>query len=292
MKVGAVYPQIELQGDPAAVDKFGRTVEALGFDHLMMYDHVIGAVHEDRDPPLWERGPYTDKDPFHDPLVTFGYLAGITKKIELVTGVIILPQRQTALVAKQAADIDLLSNGRLRLGVGVGWNYVEYEVLGQDFYNRGKRFTEQIDVLRKLWSEPLVTFNGEFHKIDRANILPRPKRKIPVYCGGFAEPAFRRAAKMADGFIFAAGLEEVFPAWKLTKEFLKREGRPIDGFGADLIVQDHEGRGFKPEEVAGILRRWQDAGGTHASVCSMGQGFAGVDQHLDYFAEVRRQVPA
>src|SRR6202007_2700383 len=121
MKIGAVYPQIELNGDPVAVDRIGRAVEALGYDHIVMYDHVVGAVHENRNPPLWEHGPYTDKDPFHDPLVVFGYLAGITKRIELVTGVLILPQRQTVLVAKQVTDIDLLSGGRLRLGVGSGW---------------------------------------------------------------------------------------------------------------------------------------------------------------------------
>jgi alkanesulfonate monooxygenase SsuD/methylene tetrahydromethanopterin reductase-like flavin-dependent oxidoreductase (luciferase family) len=135
MKVGVVYPQIELGGDPNAVRRIGKAVEDLGFDYLLAYDHVLGAVHADRTPPL--PGPYTERDPFHDPFVLFGYLAGITERIGLATGVLVLPQRQTALVARQAADVDLLSGGRLRLGVGVGWNHVEYEALGQDFRSRG-----------------------------------------------------------------------------------------------------------------------------------------------------------
>ena len=159
MKIGATYPQIELGGDPVAIGRIGRAVEELGYDHLVMYDHVVGAVHENRNPPLWEHGPYTDKHPFHDPFVAFGYLAAITKRIELVTGVIILPQRQTVLVAKQATDVDLLSGGRLRLGVGSGWNYVEYDALGEDFAVRGPRLTEQIEYLRMLWSQPLVTLD-------------------------------------------------------------------------------------------------------------------------------------
>ena len=184
MKIGVVYPQIELGGDPQAVRQLGEAVENLGYDHLLAYDHVVGATH-DREPKLW--GPYTDTDPFHDPFMMFAYLAGITQKIEFATGVIILPQRQTALVAKQVADLDLLSGERLRFGIGVGWNYVEYEALGQDFSTRGARADEQIELLRRYWSEPLVTFEGRFDRVDRGNILPRPRRKMPIWIGGFKE---------------------------------------------------------------------------------------------------------
>src|SRR5271154_5397908 len=135
MDIGVAYPQIELHGDPIAVGQFGRAVEDLGFDHLLAYDHVLGAVHADRTPKLL--GPYTERDPFHDPFVMFAYLAGITERIGFATGILVLPQRQTALVARQAADVDLLSAGRLRLGVGIGWNDVEYQALGQDFTTRG-----------------------------------------------------------------------------------------------------------------------------------------------------------
>src|SRR3954470_23014129 len=170
MQIGVVYPQIELGGDPAAVRRIGRAVEDLGFDHLLAYDHVLGAVHVDRTPPL--TGPYTEHDPFHDPFVMFAYLAGITERIGFATGILILPQRQTALVARQAADVDLLSGGRLRLGVGVGWNYVEYEALGYNFRGRGRRQEEQIDVLRRLFTDPVVDFTGDFHRIDRVSLNP------------------------------------------------------------------------------------------------------------------------
>ena len=205
MKVGVVYPQTEMQGDPEALRQIGLATEALGYSHLLMYDHVVGALHEGREPKLW--GPYTEQDPFHDPLVAFGYLAGITENIDLVTGVLILPQRQTALVAKQATDVDLLSGERLRLGVGTGWNYVEYDALGQDFAVRGPRLDEQIRFLRQLWTEDLSSFEGEYDHLDRGNINVRPKRCIPIWLGGFSEPAFRRAAAVGDGFIYAGPLD-------------------------------------------------------------------------------------
>ncbi len=203
MRVGVVYPQIELGGDPAAVKAYAQAAEGLGYDNLVIYDHVLGAVHEGREPKLW--GPYTERDPFHEPFVTFAYLAGITERLELTTGVIILPQRQTALVAKQAADIDLFSGGRLRLGVGVGWNWVEFDglELSGHFRRRGAREENQIALLRKLWAEPVVDHTDEDHRIDRAGILPRPERRIPIWLGGFSKVAFDRAARIADGFIIS-----------------------------------------------------------------------------------------
>src|SRR3954465_2691308 len=169
MQIGVVYPQTELHGDPAAVREVGLAVERLGFDHLLAYDHVLGVVHADRERPL--AGIYSEVDPFHDPLVMFGYLAGITERIGFVSGVMVLPQRPTALVARQAAGVTLLLGGRLRLGVGVGWNYVEYEALGYDFRGRGAREEEQIDVLRRLFTDPVVDFTGSFHRIDRASSI-------------------------------------------------------------------------------------------------------------------------
>src|SRR3954451_6574923 len=203
MQIGAVYTQNELHGDPSAVRRIGTVVEALGFDYLMAYDHVLGAVHAHRSPAL--PGPYTERDPFHDPLVMFAYLAAITERIGFATGILILPQRQTALVARQAADVDVLSGGRLRLGVGVGWNHVEYEALGQDFRTRGARQEEQIELLRRLFVEPVVDFSGRFDRVDRAALVPKPVRPIPVWLGGSGEKAFKRAARLADGFIFIGG---------------------------------------------------------------------------------------
>ena len=285
MKIGVVYPQIELRGDPKAVREIGLATEQLGYDHLLAYDHVVGATH-DREPKLW--GPYTNNDPFHDPFVMFAYLAGITERIELVTGVLILPQRQTVLVAQQAADLDLLSDERLRLGVGVGWNYVEYDALGQDFTRRGARVDEQIPFLRRLWGEELVSFEGAFDRIDRGNINPRPNRQIPIWIGGFSEAAFRRGGALGDGFIFAGGADDCLAGLERVKHFLVENGRSVEGYGADFVML----RAQSAQEATDSMKRWQDAGGTHASVVTMGLGFTETQQHIDYISEVRALIDA
>jgi probable F420-dependent oxidoreductase len=276
MKIGAIYPQIELKGDPRAVHQIGLAVEEMGFDHLLVYDHVVGAVHEGREPKLW--GPYNENDPFHDPFVMFAYLAALTSKIELVTGILILPQRQTVLVARQAADLDLLSGERFRMGIGIGWNYVEYDVLGQDFGSRGKRSEEQIELLRTLWREPVTSFEGQFDKIDRAALNPRPKRQIPIWIGGFADVALRRAARVADGFIFADGAGDAFAQLDALKGFLKQEGRALDGFG----LQNNMLKAKGTDEVVETARRWRDVGGTHIGLNTMGMGMSTADEHVDY----------
>jgi probable F420-dependent oxidoreductase len=275
MKIGVIYPQTELKGDPAAVHRIGMAAEELGYQHLLTYDHVLGATH-DRTPKL--TGPYTEKDPFHDPFVMFAYLAGITKRLELITGILILPQRQTVLVARQAADLDLLSGERFRLGVGLGWNYVEYESLGQDFHVRGKRVAEQIDLLRRLWSEPLVNFSGTFDRVDRAALNPRPRRSIPIWLSGFVDVALQRAAALADGFIFADGATDAFEQASKLKRYLKDASRPVDGFGLHCNMI----RAKSLKDVVDTASRWRDIGGTHASVVTMGQSFTGIDQHIDY----------
>ncbi len=226
MRLGVIYPQVELGGDPSALRRFAQAAEELGYHHLVMYDHVIGATHEQRDRPI--RGAYTERSPFHDPLTAFAYLAGVTERIEFVSGVLVLPVRQTVLVARQTADVDLMSNGRLRLGVGAGYNQVEFHAMGVDFSARGRRLTEQIPYLRRLWREELISFDGEFDQIDRANIVPRPARRIPIWCGGFAEVAFRRAVDLADGFIFGYGLGEAATnGWVRVQELLTEAGRPV-----------------------------------------------------------------
>ena len=197
MRIGVVFPQTELGGDVGAVRAYGERVEELGYTHILAYDHVVGAdpkVHQN-----W-RGPYDVDTTFHEPFVMFGYLAAVTSA-ELVTGIIILPQRQTALVAKQAAEVDLLTAGRFRLGVGIGWNAVEYEALSKDFTNRGRRLEEQIDLMRRLWTESTLTFDGTYETVTGAGLAPLPvQRPIPVWIGGVAEAALRRAGRMADGW--------------------------------------------------------------------------------------------
>jgi probable F420-dependent oxidoreductase len=286
MKLGAVYPQIELGGQPEALDHLARAVESMGLDHMVMYDHVVGATHEGRYPPL--QGPYTDQHPFHDPLVAFGYLAAITRRIELVTGVLILPQRQTVLVAKQATEVDVLSNGRLCLGVGIGWNYVEYDALGQDFSTRGERISEQITFLRRLWAEELIDWRGQFDRINRANIVPRPRRQIPVYCGGVVEAAFKRAAILGDGFIFGGKpAKHVVPEWAHLRQLLREAGRSPKDFGAHCLIMTEMFTAQSVPEAADSIRTWEDAGGTHASIVTMGQAYTTASQHVDYLNEVR-----
>jgi len=277
-----VYPQSELRGDPGAVRRIGRAVEDLGFDYLLAYDHVLGAVHADRARQL--TGPYSERDPFHDPFVLFAHLAGITERIHFATGVLVLPQRQTALVARQAADVDLLSGGRLRLGVGVGWNHVEYEALGQDFGTRGARQEEQIKLLRRLFTEPVVDFSGRFDRVDRAALVPKPTRSIPIWLGGGSEAAFDRAARLADGFIFfGGGIDHAVEAWNRMRDRLRELDRSIEDFGAEYVAPPQDGG---VDHLMVEIDAWRDAGGTHVSVVTMGLGMTSVEEHADYLATV------
>jgi probable F420-dependent oxidoreductase len=281
MDIGVVYPQTELKGDPAAVRAIGLATEELGFDYLLAYDHVVGADHANRDPELW--GPYTDKDPFHCPLTMFSYLAAITERIGFATGVIILPQRQTALLAKQVTDLDLLSGERLRLGVGTGWNYVEYDALGIEFASRGRRLSEQIGLLRKYWQESLFSFEGEFDQLDRGNINVRPNRQIPIWLGGFSEIAFKRAGELGDGFMFAGDYDHCWEGRTRVEHHLAENGRLSDDFGFELLTL----RARSPEEAAEAVKRWEDSGGTHAAIVTMRCGLNGLQEHLDFIKKTR-----
>lgn len=283
MKIGTVYPQIELGGNPDAVRRYALATEALGYEHLLAYDHVLGASH-DREPKLW--GPYTEHDPFHDPLIMFAYLAGVTPRLEFATGVIILPQRQTALVARQVADLDLLSGQRLRFGIGVGWNYPEFQALGQDFATRGARADEQMALLRRYWTESMVSFKGRFDEVDRCNLMPLPKRQIPIWVGGFAEPAFRRGGRLGDGFMFAGAEPLVHLA--RVKHHRQEAGKDLDGFGLEFITNAAR----SVDEVVKRASEWREAGGTHLSVCTMGMGFKGVEAHIEFIAEVKVRLAA
>jgi probable F420-dependent oxidoreductase len=278
MKAGVVYPQVELGGDTGAVKAFAQAAEDLGYDHIVIYDHVLGAVHAGREPKL--TGPYKESDPFHEPLVTFAYLAGVTKNLEMATGVIILPQRQTVLFAKQAADVDLFSGGRLRLGVGVGWNWVEYDGLerSEHFRRRGKRQELQIELIRKLWEQEVVEHEDADHRIDRAGILPRPKRMIPIWFGGFSQAAYDRAARIGDGFMFSGRTQTEAVQIKTKIEAKLAElGRAHDSFGFESIQQYSRGDNRWPADIAA----WRDAGGSHISVVTMGANLRTVDAHIE-----------
>lgn len=280
IEIGVVYPQIELGGDPDAVRRIGAATEDLGFDHLLAYDHVLGADHRDREPEL--TGPYGQDDPFHDPFVLFAYLAGRHERLKFASGVLILPQRQTAIVARQAADLALLSGDRFRLGVGVGWNWVEYEALGQDFSTRGKRADEQIDLLRRLWTEDVVTADGRFDSIDRAGLPPRPRQPVPIWIGGFGEAALQRCARAGDGFLFGGPTDRVRGMHQRLRELLDEHGRSRDDVGTEAMVLTRKG----PEDAAAKLRAWAEDGGTHGTVITMGLGLDSTDAHVDYLGRV------
>ena len=274
MRIGVVFPQTEIGGDVGAVRAYALRVEELGYRHVLAYDHVVGA-----DPAVhrgWQ-GPYDVTTTFHEPFVLFGYIAGITS-LELVTGIIILPQRQTALVAKQAAEVDLLTRGRFRLGVGLGWNAVEYEALGQDFATRGRRMEEQVDLLRRLWTEPAVTFHGRFDQVTGAGLAPLPvQRPIPVWFGGQSVRAYRRIGRLADGWFpqVPPGLVEL-RARGVVELAAAEAGRDPAGLGM-------EGRASwrgSPEKLAEHAATWREVGATHLSVNTMGAGLATVDEHL------------
>lgn len=286
MRVGVVFPQTELGGDPGAVRAYGERVESLGYAHVLVYDHVLGADATAHAPWNW---PYDVHTTFHEPFVLFGFLAAVTQSVELVTGVIILPQRQTALVAKQAAEVDLLTGGRLRLGVGVGWNAVEYEALNEDFSNRGARSVEQIEVLRRLWTEQVVTVEGEHHHITAAGIAPLPvQRPIPVWLGTASAPGYRRVGRIADGWF---PMVEPGPRLDEARAIVDRAATDA---GRDPAAIGMEGRvSWTGDEdaVAAELAAWAEAGASHVSVNTMGAGLRTVDEHLEVLARVATLVP-
>ena len=294
MRVGAVFPQLEIGTDPDTIATYARTVENLGYDHLVIFDHVLGA--DSRRPEGWT-GTYNHRSMFHEPFVLYGYLAAITTRLKLATAILVLPQRQTALVGKQAAEIDILTRGRLILGVGIGWNAVEYEALGMTFTNRGKRIEEQIAVLRLLWTQQVVDFEGRWHHIDRAGLNPLPvQRPIPVWMGGgwdrqkrtTVEPALRRIARVGDGwFTHLPPNDDGRTGMETFRRLVQEEGR-------DPATVPVEGRlpaaGSSPEEWRRGIDAFQQMGMTGVELNTMGAGYRTVDEHLDALRRFRTLI--
>jgi probable F420-dependent oxidoreductase len=289
MRIGAIFPQTEFGNDPIAIRDYAQAVEEMGYKHILVYDHVLGASTATR--PDW-RGPYTSETPFHEPFVLFGYLAGLTRQIELVTGIIILPQRQTALVAKQAAEVDVLSGGRLRLGIGVGWNPVEFEGLNENFHNRGARSEEQVAVLRALWTEPVVTFQGRWHHIDAAGINPLPiQRPIPIWFGGSpTEQIFRRIARLGDGWLpqlLDPRKDETRQAIEQLRAFTQEAGRPPEAVGIEARLTISR---VSRDLWATFAEGWRKLGATHLGVNTMGAGLTPPQAHIDMLRQVKETL--
>lgn len=279
MKLGVVYPQTEIGADPKEVTDFARGVVELGFDHFQVYEHVVGgdpAVH-----PQLKSAPYDMHSQFHEPFVLYGFLAAVAPELELVTAIVILPQRQTALVAKQAASVDRLTQGKFRLGVGLGWNPIEYEALGQPWKGRAKRFEEQIELLRELFKNPSITFNGDYHKVTAAGLNPLPiDGRIPIWVGAQAEPAVRRAARIADGFFPLRKPDS--STWKDEIDklhgYLDEYGRDPKTFGIEATVRT---AGKNPDEWHKEIEEWRSLGATHVCIHTMGDGVKGGEAHLE-----------
>ncbi|MBJ20925.1 MAG: LLM class F420-dependent oxidoreductase [bacterium] len=274
MKIGVVFPQTEIGDDPEVVSLYATTAERLGFSHLLAYDHVLGANTASR--PDWV-GPYTMDSIFHEPLVLFGFLAGQTQRLEFASAILILPQRQAALVAKQAAAVDVLSGGRLRLGVGAGWNPVEFMALGENFRNRGVRGEEQIEVMRRLWAEPTIEYEGKWHTIPDAGIKPLPpQRKIPVWIGGGAPAVLDRVGRIADGW-FPFDQSNLSDDLARIREVARQHGRDPDEIGVECIVAPDA----TPEAARDRFKSLEDLGVSHISVSMMNLGITDPQAHVD-----------
>ena len=289
MKIGVVFPQTEIGQDPAMIRDYAQAVEAMGYTHILAFDSVIGA-NPDR-PGGWD-SQYDYRHAFHEPFALFAFCAAVTRRIELATGVLILPQRQTTLVAKQAAEVDVLSGGRLRLGVGVGWNPVEFEALGENIHDRGKRVEEQLEVMRLLWTRELVTYEGRWHRVPDAGIKPLPvQRPIPVWMGGESEAVLRRAARLADGWITL----QTFRPGPASQQIIDRLHGLVREAGRDPAAFGIEGRvalaKLPAAEWATELAAWRAMRGiTHLCVNTMGLGLPGPEEHVRTLEQFKRDV--
>ena len=287
MQLGAVFPHNEIGTNPADIKAFAQGVEALGISHLLIYDHVLGA---DPDREGGFRGPYDKDVAFHEPLTTFAFIAGVTERLEMITTIMILPQRQTVLAAKQAAQVALLSNNRFKMGIGVGWNEVEYVGLNEEFRNRGKRQSEQVELMRRLWTEDSLDYHGEFHRIDKASINPRPSKPIPVWFGGAAPVVLKRCAELGDGWVPLMGANS---AAAEAISFLKAARAAADKNWEGFQIQAQaQYAGGTPERWQSHSDKWEALGATKIAIATHNAGQTNVDGHLrrieEYLSVVRK----
>ncbi len=286
MQIGVTFPQYEIGADPVDIRGYAQAVEELGYKHLLAYDHVLGADPAKREG--WTG--YTHQHMFHEIFVLFGYLAAIAPRLELVTGVVILPQRQAALVAKQAAQVDVLTGGKFRLGVGVGWNAVEYEALGMNFKTRGKLIEEQVDLMRRLWEREVISYEGKFHRVTEAGLNPLPvRRSIPVWMGGGADVLLRRTARLGDGW-FPQGRpdDEMRRKVDLLRRYTEEVGRDPGSVGIEARVNFGDG----VKECVRQTAAWREIGATHITINTMGAGLASQTDHLDAIRQYMDAVQA
>ncbi|HEY7247202.1 MAG TPA: LLM class F420-dependent oxidoreductase [Xanthobacteraceae bacterium] len=273
MKPNAFFPSLDIGTDPGKIRDWAQAAEDLGYAYIEVPDHVFGAKARDGWTPL-----YNERDPFHESFVTLGFLAAVTRTIGLSTGILIAPQRQTGVIAKQAAEADILSGGRLRLGIGVGWNQVEYEALGADWRTRGARQGEQVEVLRRLWSEDLVSFAGRFHDLREVSIVPLPvQRPIPIWFGGSSDAVIRRAARLGDGWMPIMSPDaQAQEKLGLLREQLASFGRDPAEFGIEAWLRMHSP---DPQGWAAAADGWRRLGADMVMLYPMYR-IASLDDHI------------
>ena len=285
MEIGAVFPHNEIGTDPQAIKDYAQGVEELGVTHLLIYDHVLGA---DRDRPGGFEGPYDKDVAFHEPFTTFAFIAAVTKKLDMITTVMILPQRQTVLVAKQAAELAILSNNRFKLGIGVGWNAVEYTGLNENFKNRGKRQEEQVELMRLLWESEVLEYKGDYHHIDKASINPRPSKSVPIWFGGGAPQLIERCADLGDGWIPLMGPNEAArKTLSAIKEKRESKGLNWDNFGVQAQAQYAGGDAERWNKHA---EKWRNLGASHLAIATHNAEPTNVDGHLGRIKEYLNAV--
>lgn len=283
MQIGAIFPSLEIGSDPSAIQDYAQAVEALGYQHLLIVEHILGFARGDF---IGSFGPMTHETPFHEPLVLLGFMAGCTQRIEFVTGVLVLPMRETILVAKQAAEVDILSRGRLRLGIGVGWIPPEFAALNQEYATRGARSVEQIAIMRALWTEQSVTFHGRWHHLEAAGIAPKPvQQPIPIWLGGGSEQTLRRAARLADGWLPIGAPNEIAQA-KIgrLRGYLAEAGRAEAAFGIHALPL--VSAAAEPVWLAQVSG-WRAIGATHLSVHTMRSGLSSPQSHIERLRHIR-----
>ena len=285
MEVGVIFPQTEIEPDPSAIKDFAQAAEAMGYSYIFIADHVLGADSAHHDFP--SIGVYNHKSVVHETMTLMGYLSGITERVGLATGILILPQRQTVLVAKQAAEVDVLSGGRLRLGVGVGWNTVEFEALDQDFHNRGARSAEQIEVMRLLWTQDVVDFHGKWHNISHAGLCPRPvQQPIPVFLGAGSshsptppDSVLKRVARIADGWCPNLKPDDAGRAIvERVNGFMKEMGRDPKSLALDGRLR---ASGKQPEDWMDEAKAWQEMGASFLSIENRQGGLKTAGEHIE-----------
>ena len=285
MEIGAVFPHNEIGTDPQAIKDYAQGVEELGVTHLLIYDHVLGA---DRDRPGGFEGPYDKDVAFHEPFTTFAFIAAVTKKLDMITTVMILPQRQTVLVAKQAAELAILSNNRFKLGIGVGWNAVEYTGLNENFKNRGKRQEEQVELMRLLWESEVLEYKGDYHHIDKASINPRPSKSVPIWFGGGAPQLIERCADLGDGWIPLMGPNEAArKTLAAIKEKRESKGLYWDNFGVQAQAQYAGGDAERWNKHA---EKWRNLGASLLAIATHNAEPTNVDGHLGRIKEYLNAV--